>query len=220
MFTRCFLILQRIPSGPMKAFSLPVLAALSLATVLSSCNRQQALFQRTSAVSYATPAPAKATPAVTEQATIAPEVVSTTPTDAAAPATQTVQAKAALAQMDALVSANPALAENKRVEKRMSKVRTMLTNMSTASAAPAATAAPKKMNLVQRMMLKKMDRKISKQLAPANPEKAMISTGTLALGAVLVIVGLLLILLTTGTGATIGIIALLAGAVVLLLGLL
>jgi len=122
--------------------------------------------------------------------------------------------------MDALVSANPSLAENKRVEKRISKVRTMLTNMSTASAAPAATAAPKKMNLVQRMMLKKMDRKISKQLAPANPEKAMISTGTLALGAVLVIVGLLLILLTTGAGATIGIIALLAGAVVLLLGLL
>ncbi len=122
--------------------------------------------------------------------------------------------------MDALVSANPSLAENKRVEKRMSKVRTMLTNMSTANAAPAATAAPKKMNLVQRMMLKKMDRKISRQLAPANPEKAMISTGTLALGAVLVIVGLLLIIFATGTGATIGIIALLAGAVVLLLGLL
>jgi hypothetical protein len=48
----------------------------------------------------------------------------------------------------------------------------------------------------------------------------MISTGTLALGAVLVIVGLLLILLTSGAGMTIGIIALLAGAVVLLLGLL
>jgi len=204
----------------MKAFSLPVLAALSLATVLSSCNRQQALFQRTSAVSYATPAPAKATPAVTEQAAVTPEFASTTPADVTAPAPEAVQAKAALAQMDALVSANPSLTENKRVEKRISKVRTMLTNMSTASAAPAAAAAPKKMNLVQRMMLKKMDRKISKQLAPANPEKAMISTGTLALGAVLVIVGLLLILLTTGAGATIGIIALLAGAVVLLLGLL
>ncbi len=204
----------------MKAFSLPVLAALSLATVLSSCNRQQALFQRTPAVSYATPAPATTAPVVMEQATIVPEVAPTTLTDVAVPATQAVQAKAALAQMDALVSANPSLAENKRVEKRMNKVRTMLTNMSTASATSAATTAPKKMNLVQRMMLKKMDRKISKQLAPANPEKAMISTGTLALGAVLVIVGLLLILLTTGAGATIGIIALLAGAVVLLLGLL
>ncbi|PRY29104.1 hypothetical protein CLV58_12743 [Spirosoma oryzae] len=202
----------------MKAFSLPVLAALSLATVLSSCNRQQALFQRTVAVSYATPAPV--TPAATEQAVVTAETTPATPADVTTPATQAVQAKAALAQMDALVSANPSLAENKRVEKRMSKVRTMLTSMSTASAAPAATAAPKKMNLVQRMMLKKMDRKISKQLAPANPEKAMISTGTLALGAVLVIVGLLLILLTTGAGATIGIIALLAGAVVLLLGLL
>ncbi len=202
----------------MKAFSLPVLAALSLATVLSSCNRQQALFQRTVAVSYATPAPV--TPVATEQAVVTAETTPATPADVTTPATQAIQAKAALAQMDALVSANPSLAENKRVEKRMSKVRTMLTSMSTASAAPAATAAPKKMNLVQRMMLKKMDRKISKQLAPANPEKAMISTGTLALGAVLVIVGLLLILLTTGAGATIGIIALLAGAVVLLLGLL
>lgn len=195
----------------MKAFSLPVLAALSLATLLTSCNRQQALFQRTPTVSYAAPAPVVA-PVVAAEQPVAAEV--------ATPATQAVQAKAALAQMDALVSANPSLAENKRVEKRMSKVRTMLTNMSTANAAPAATAAPKKMNLVQRMMLKKMDRKISRQLAPANPEKAMISTGTLALGAVLVIVGLLLIIFATGTGATIGIIALLAGAVVLLLGLL
>lgn len=195
----------------MKAFSLPVLAALSLATLLTSCNRQQALFQRTPTVSYAAPAPVAA-PVVAAEQPVAAEV--------ATPATQAVQAKAALAQMDALVSANPSLAENKRVEKRMSKVRTMLTNMSTANAAPAATAAPKKMNLVQRMMLKKMDRKISRQLAPANPEKAMISTGTLALGAVLVIVGLLLIIFATGTGATIGIIALLAGAVVLLLGLL
>lgn len=197
-----------------------MLAALSLATVLSSCNRQQALFQRTSAVSYATPAPAKANPAEAEQAAVTTEPAPVIPADVAAPAPAAVQAKAALAQMDALVSANPSLAENKRVDKRMSKVRTMLTTMSTASAAPTTTVAPKKMNLVQRMMLKKMDRKISKQLAPANPEKAMISTGTLALGAVLVIVGLLLILLTTGTGATIGIIALLAGAVVLLLGLL
>lgn len=203
----------------MKAFSLPVLAALSLATVLSSCNRQQALFQRTPVVSYATPAPAAAPVVAAEQSAVATADV-TPAADVTAPATPAVQAKAALAQMDALVSANPSLASNKRVEKRMSKVRTMLTTMSTTNAAPVATAAPKKMNLVQRMMLKKMDRKISKQLAPANPEKAMISTGTLALGAVLVIVGLLLILLTSGTGATIGIIALLAGAVVLLLGLL
>jgi hypothetical protein len=203
----------------MKAFSLPVLAALSFATLLTSCNRQQALFQRTPVVSYATPISAAAPVTVAEQpAVVAP--TTTTEANVTAPAAQAVQAKAALAQLDALVSANPSLVDNKRVDKRMSKVRTMLTSMSTANTAPSATAAPKKMNLVQRMMLKKMDRKISKQLAPANPEKAMISTGTLALGAVLVIVGLLLILLTSGAGMTIGIIALLAGAVVLLLGLL
>ncbi|QJD77038.1 hypothetical protein [Spirosoma rhododendri] len=203
----------------MKAFSLPVLAALSLATVLTSCNRQQALFQRTPAVSYAAPAPAAAPVIAVEQPVV---ITETTPAsaDVTTPAAQAAQAKAALTQLDALVSANPSLTGNKRVEKRMSKVRTMLTSLSTTNAAPVATTAPKKMNLVQRMMLKKMDRKISKQLAPANPEKAMISSGTLALGAVLVIVGLLLILLTSGTGSVIGIIALLAGAVVLLLGLL
>ncbi|GAB3561668.1 hypothetical protein GCM10027578_02760 [Spirosoma luteolum] len=204
----------------MKALSLSVLASLTAVSLLSSCSRPTAYFQRTPAVSYATPAPAAAPVATPAVVTEQPAVAAALP----APASETsptvaVQAKAALDQIDALASTKAGLTQNKRTEKRLNRVRTMLASM-TAPSATAAPATPKKASLLERMMLKKMDKKISRQLAPANPEKTMISTGTLTLGAVLVIVGLLLVLLTTGAGATIGIIALLAGAVVLLLGLL
>ena len=202
----------------MKALSLSVLASLTAVSLLSSCSRPTAYFQRTPAVSYATPAPAAAPVATPAVVTEQPAVSAVLPAPETAP-TVAVQAKAALDQIDALASTKTGLAQNKRTEKRLNRVRTMLASM-TAPTATAAPATPKKASLLERMMLKKMDKKISRQLAPANPEKTMISTGTLSLGAVLVIVGLLLVLLTTGTGATIGIIALLAGAVVLLLGLL
>ena len=43
--------------------------------------------------------------------------------------------------------------------------------------------------------------------------------GILALGAVILIAGLLLVLLTTGTGATIGVIGIIGGLALLLIGL-
>ncbi|GAB3940299.1 hypothetical protein GCM10028805_01840 [Spirosoma harenae] len=124
-------------------------------------------------------------------------------------------------QLDALARNDSKLANNKALQKRLSRIRTMLATTNTTDKLAATNATEsKKMNLVERMMVKKLNKKISKQLAPANPEKAMVSTGTLATGAVFVIVGLLLVLLTTGTAFTIGLIALLVGAVVLLVGLL
>jgi hypothetical protein len=73
---------------------------------------------------------------------------------------------------------------------------------------------------MERLVLKKINKKINHQLAPQNPNKPMVNAGVLATGAVLVIVGLLLVLLTSGTASTLGIIVLLAGAVLLLVGLL
>ncbi|GAB3722767.1 hypothetical protein [Spirosoma lituiforme] len=204
----------------MRMFSKHIVAALLGTAVFSSCSRPVAYFQPTAREHYAT-APAKAAPVA--QVEMAAPVAAQTPATAtvAAPSEQVAQTTAALDQVDAMVRNDSKLSADKTVQKRLNKVRTLLAASSAKAAlAPTEANAPKKMNLMERVMLKKMNKKISKQLAPANPEKAMVNSGTLAGGAVLVIVGLLLLILTTGTAATVGLVAVLVGAVILLIGLL
>ncbi|WP_460994896.1 hypothetical protein [Spirosoma harenae] len=197
-----------------------LLSSLLFVAVFAACSRPVAYFQPTAREHFtstkapATP-PAITAPITTETPT--QEAVNAT----AEPTAQIAQATAAMDQLDALARNDSKLANNKALQKRLSRIRTMLATTNTTDKLAATNATEsKKMNLVERMMVKKLNKKISKQLAPANPEKAMVSTGTLATGAVFVIVGLLLVLLTTGTAFTIGLIALLVGAVVLLVGLL
>jgi hypothetical protein len=202
----------------MKNTTQRLLAGIVMASVFAACSRPVAYFQPSQREHFATNA-AKTAPVAVAETPVS--VATETPTTTATPVEQLAQANATMTQVDALVSNNKALSTDKTVQKRLNRVRTLLASASTkASLTPTETSAPKKMNLMERMMLKKMNKKISKQLAPANPEKTMISTGTLATGAVLVILGLLLLLLTTGTGATVGLIVLLVGAVVLVVGLL
>ncbi|QDK78921.1 hypothetical protein EXU85_10010 [Spirosoma sp. KCTC 42546] len=199
----------------MNTFSKQLFTALFGLVILASCSRPVAYFQPTAREHSVSTTP-PATPLVADQTP-----VDQTPAVATSPAQQLAQANSTLNEVDALVSTNNKLAVNKTVQKRLNRVRALLASASTkASLNPTEVAAPKKMNLMERLMVKKMNKKISKQLAPNNPDKAMINSGTLATGAVLVIVGLLLILLTTGTAFTVGVIALLAGAVLLLVGLL
>ncbi|WP_420147757.1 hypothetical protein [Spirosoma sp.] len=201
----------------MKINTQKLLAGFFMIAAFTSCSRPTAYFQPSAREHFATNTakPESAKPVE------APAPAAVTPAVAAAPAEQVTQANAALDQVDALVRNDSKLAADKSVQKRLNRVRTLLATTSAKNnLSPTGTTAPKKMNLVERLMVKKMNKKISKQLAPANPEKAMISTGTLAVGAVLVIVGLLLLLLTTGTGVTVGVISLLVGAVILLVGLL
>lgn len=200
-------------------FSKHIVAALLGVAVFSSCSRPVAYFQPTAREHFAT-APAKV--ASVTQTEIAAAVAQTPITaSVVTPSEQVAQTTTALEQMDAMVRNDSKLSADKTVQKRLNKVRTLLAaNSARATLAPAEVNAPKKMNLMERMMLKKMNKKISKQLAPANPEKTMANTGTLAGGAVLVIVGLLLLILTSGTAATVGLVAVLVGAVILLIGLL
>ncbi|UHG92401.1 hypothetical protein [Spirosoma oryzicola] len=207
----------------MKIGTQRLMAALMMASLFTACSRPVAYFQPSQrehfAVAPSTPAP------VTEATTPAqPAVAVTTAETTPQPTAQAVQAtqvNEALDQVDALVRNDSKLAADKTVQKRLNRIRALATATSAKSSlAPSETATPKKASLMERLMLKKMNKKISKQLAPSNPNKTMVSTGTLATGAVLVIVGLLLLLLASGTGATIGLIALLLGAVVLLFGLL
>jgi hypothetical protein len=198
----------------MKTTTQKLLAGLLMTTLFAACSRPVAYFQKSQREQFATAQP---------QAITAPAVdVATTEQTAstAAPTTQQLaQANVALDQMDALVRNDAKLAANKTLQKRMSRIRSMVATASTnATLTPSALNAPRKANLVERMVLKKLNKKISKQLAPANPDKAMASTGVLAAGAVVVIVGLILLL--TGAASGLGVILLLAGAVVLLVGLL
>lgn len=199
----------------MNTFSKQLFTSLLGVVILSSCSRPVAYFQPSAREHIVSTAPPTTL-------LVAPQTpVDQAPVIGTSPAQQLVHASSTLNEVDALVSTNNKLAANKTVQKRLNRVRALLASASTrASLNPTEVAAPKKMNLVERLMVKKMNKKISKQLAPNNPDKAMINSGTLATGAVLVIVGLLLILLTTGTAFTVGVIALLAGAVLLLVGLL
>ena len=204
----------------MKTFSRYFFATILGTTILSSCSRPVAYFQPSAREHFAT-TPTKAAPAKIAETPSPAIVETTTPVVPVTPPEQVAKANAALDQMDVLVRNDSKLAENKTVQKRLNRVRTLLATASTrASLSPTEVTAPKKMNLVERMMLKKMNKKINKQLAPANPEKAMANSGTLAAGAVLVIIGLLLLILTSGTAATVGLVAVLVGAVILLIGLL
>lgn len=199
-------------------FSKHIFTALLGAAIFSSCSRPVAYFQPSAREHFATSTSKAAPLATAEQATSAIE--STTPTQpVVTPVEQVAQTNAALDQVDALVRNDSKLGADKTVQKRLNRVRTLLASTS-ATATPEVASAPKKMNLMERMMLKKMNKKISKQLAPANPDQTMSSRGTLAAGAVLVIIGLLLLVLTSGTASTIGLVAVLVGAVILLIGLL
>ncbi|MGF7214869.1 hypothetical protein GGR92_001009 [Spirosoma lacussanchae] len=193
-----------------------LLVGLVLTIFFASCSRPVAYFQKSPRESFAK-APAAPTPVADVAAPVGDvneSVVATTPAQPIA------QANAALDQMDAMVRNDAKLATDKTVQKRLNKVRTMLTSAAQKNTlTPAATTAPqKKAGLVERLMIKKLNKKINRQLAPNNPEKAMANTGILAAGAVAVIIGLLVLLL--GGSGTLGVILLLAGAIVLLVGLL
>lgn len=200
----------------MSTVSKHLFVALAATVMLSSCTRQQAYFQPTARESFKSALAV----AVTQPAeVVAPsaEVVSVTPHSA--PAVQLAQAKQAVSEVEAYVRNDSKLASNKKLTRRVAKLNALMATATTKTVQTTDVASTKKMNLMQRFMLKKMNKKISHQLAPANPEKAMAVKGILALGAVILIVGLLLVLLTTGTGATIGVIGIIGGLALLLIGL-
>ncbi|QHW01546.1 hypothetical protein GJR95_32945 [Spirosoma endbachense] len=192
-----------------------------MTTLFTACNRPVAYFQKSPREHFAVTTPTPAPVVTTESAPVALAATTVTPETASGPVAQATQVNEALNQMDALVRNDSKLAADKTVQKRLNRIRSLVASTSAKSTlAPSATTAPKKASLMERLVLKQMNKKISKQLAPNNPNKTMANTGILATGAVLVIIGLLLLLLTTGTGATVGVIVLLAGAVILLVGLL
>ena len=200
----------------MRAFSKPLFAALLGTALISSCSRPVAYFQPTAREHYAstqTATPAIATPAEAAQ----PSVVVTTAPETTAPVNeQLAQTKQAVSQVEAYVRNDSKLASNKKLTKRMERLNELLTATSAKAPVTANAASAKKTTLMERMMLKKIDKKIKNHVAP-NEAKAMDSN--VRLGLIVGIIGLLLLILGNGgVLAVIGAIGLVVGLVLILLG--
>jgi DMSO reductase anchor subunit len=197
-------------------FTKHICTALMGVAILSSCSRPVAYFQRGPVNHYNTPKTetvAVATPAEVAQPA---EVVAPAPVAAAtpAPAEQIAQANATMSQIEAYVRNDSKLATDKKLNKRMDRVKTMLaTATEKASLAPNATTSPKKATLLERMATKRIDKQIKNKLSP---ERTM-AKSLLTIGLIVGVIGLILILV--GSGA-IGVIALIVGLALILVDLL
>ena len=174
-------------------------AALVGIALFSSCSRPVAYFQR----GPADPAIVRQTQTVAS-ATAVPVVA--LPTESVAQVTET------LPSSDAYVSVSSKPVTHKQVNERSVRM-TNLLGSARATLSPTATHAARKMNGIQRLMLKQLNKRIGHQLAPNHPEKALVKTGKLVGSLVLLIGGLLLLILGTGTVAFIGLIVSLVGGV-------
>ncbi|GAB4023631.1 hypothetical protein [Spirosoma koreense] len=207
----------------MSTLSKHLFVALLGTALISSCSRPVAYFQptarenfktnRTETVAAATPAPVveattvEATPAVTE--TVAPATAST-------PAEQLSQAKQAVGQVEAYVRNDSKLASNKKLAKRMTRLNELLSTASTKTAVSENAASTKKMNLMERMVLKKMDKKIKNHVAP---DETKVMNSNLRLGLIIGLIGLLVWILGGGTVlGVLGLIAFIVGIVLIILG--
>lgn len=200
-------------------FTKNIYAALMGAAILSSCSRPVAYFQRGPVEHHGAPKTetvAVATPVATAQPA---EVVATEPVAVAAPAPaeQVAQASVAVEKLDAYVRNDNKLAADKKLTKRMDRVKEMLATATTkASLTPNATTSTKKAGLLERMAVKKIDKQIKNKLSP----KRTMAKSLLTIGLVIAIIGLILLLVGNGGLATLGLIGLLVGLVLVVLDLL
>ncbi len=179
-------------------------ALLLLGTsLLASCGRQYATYQPTTAESVRTEsAPVLAPVAVV---TDAPE---TTPVIAAAP----VQS---IDQLDALVRNDKSLATSGKVAKSLAQVKAML---APPPVTKAGLTAPK-LNFAQRAVVKLINKRIEKRLAPNSPLAPQGLNAAVVIGVLAAVAGLVVLLAVSG-GGTVGAILLVAGLLVALGGVL
>ncbi|SFD63641.1 hypothetical protein [Spirosoma endophyticum] len=198
----------------MRTLSKHLFVALLGTALISSCSRPVAYFQPTAREQFKTAQPeavATTTPIETSQ----PATVET-PAPVAAPAEQLAQTKQAISQVEAYVRNDSKLSSNKKLTKRMARLNDLLTNTSNKAAVTTNLSSAKKSTLMERMMLKKIDKKIKNHVAP---DQTKVMDSNIRLGIIIGIIGLLLLLLANGgVLAVIGAIGLIVGLVLILLG--
>lgn len=193
--------------------------AIVILSLLTACSRPYATLQRTPVNGAQTTIDASTSPitVAAENLTQASAEQVGTPTQAAITPT-TIQES--IAQSEALVAADHRLTATQKntLTKRMNRIRHVMSAATLADVSGSkARELTHKPTVLERIVVKKMDKQIQRKLSPQQPQ---LNVGMLSTGAVLVLVGLLLVLLTSGTAATLGIVGLIVGAVLLLLGLL
>lgn len=201
----------------MKLYSKHLFAALIATSVMASCSRPVAYFQPTAHEQF------KTTKAETVAATLVEAVqpaavnnasVAVEATQPVTPAQQVVQAKKAIDQIDAYVRNDSKLASNKRLAKQMDRVRDLFTTTTPKAVESINVASTRKTSLLERVMLKRVDKKIKNHLSP---EKTM-AKSLLTIGVIVGIIGLLFIILNVAS--PLGIIALVVGLALVLVDLL
>lgn len=194
----------------MKTFAQRITLFLAGTALITSCSRPYATVQRTPTQKFATTtqtAPVQAIALAQAETSIVVEAPVATPTPA-------VEVAAVQSQLNEAIASNKAMMADKQVQKQMAKINAVLATSSSKEATTNPMATTKKMNLVERMMVKKIDQKIKNKMAP---EKTM-AKSLLTLGAIIAIIGLVLTLL--GVASPLGIIALIVGLVLILVDLL
>lgn len=119
-------------------------------------------------------------------------------------------------QVDAYVRNDNKLASNKALTKRIAHAKQMLASAETNTALNTTAASTKKMSLMEKMVMKKLDKKIKNHVAP---EEANALNRNLRNGIIIGAIGLILSLFG-GVISIIGLIMLVVGVVLILLGVL
>ncbi|GAB3553963.1 hypothetical protein GCM10027577_38020 [Spirosoma fluminis] len=204
----------------MSTLSKHLFAALMGAAILSSCSRPVAYFQKGPREQFKSPQQetvAVATPVEAAQP-VAVETLTPEATPAPAPAVAEVaQAKQVMSQVEAYVRNDSKLASNKKLTKRMARVNELLTTASDKSNVSASAASTKKLSLMERTVLKKLDKKIKNHVAP---DEAKALNRNARNGIIIGAIGLILSLLFGGVIGVLGLILLIVGIVLILLGVL
>ncbi|WP_338875509.1 hypothetical protein WBJ53_07810 [Spirosoma sp. SC4-14] len=200
----------------MSAFSKHIFAALLGASILSSCSRPVAYFQPSQREHFTSTKP-QPVATVTPNVTVAePVQAPASALESMAPAEQVAQAKQAMSQLEAYVRNDSKLASNKKLTKRMEKVNSLLATASEKTVSTKAASAHK-LTLVEKAMLKKMDKKIKNHVAPDEAKYLNKNTKN---GIIIGAIGLILSLLFGGVIGVIGLVLLIVGIVLILLGVL
>ncbi len=182
-------------------FTQHLYVALLGVALISSCSRPVAYFQREPAASRAqTEALATPVQRVTTQAQTLPPVTVTT------------------ADAEVYALADTKLVTTKTLPDRILRAEKLLSSTAVTSS-PDTKNTAHRVNGIERLLIKKLNKHIHKQLAPAHPEKAMLSKGKLIGGIVLLIGGLIMLIAGMGTVAFIGLILSLLGALGIIVGL-
>ncbi|WP_254448545.1 hypothetical protein [Spirosoma rhododendri] len=167
--------------------------------MLASCSRPVAYFQR---------GPVQPASRVSEQSVAVISPVQ----QIADPSQATVQAGTTIDPSDVYAKQTSELPASKSLTNHVSRIERMLVP-TTGTQRLTKTATPQHLTGIERLMLRKVNKQISRQLAPNQPQKAMIKKGKLIGSVVLLIAGLLMLIFGTGTLAFIGLIVSLVGAV-------